>query len=746
MGRDLLRKILRFFPVQLLILHIKNHQILVLIWVFLFLIVTNNWGMSYGIPYLFLDPEYLGQVDFISFSILGAAFGGFLMTWNIAVYILDSYRFPFLATFSRPFATFCINNFLLPMIFIVTYFIITIDFQLSQEFVQPADILLDVSGFFSGLFIIIFLSAIYFTTTTKNLFMMFGVRVKAGVRITRRMRMRQNMMWEQFRGKEAEFPVDTFLTARFKIRHIRGVEHYDERMILSVLRQNHFSALIIELITLTTLIGLGFLIDYEIFNIPAGASILLLLGILVSISGVLSFWMKGWKNTLLILLLLALDIIYRLGGFSYDNRAYGLKYDTAPAPYTSENLRQIGSRVNMERDRQHTMAILENWKLRTAQQKPKMILINASGGGLSSALFTTLMLQKIDSALGGNLFKHTVMITGSSGGMFGASYMRELYLQKQLGKIQTIHNPQYAENISKDLLNSVAFTIVVNDIFFPWQKFSVDGNEYRKDRGYAMERQLNLNTGNVLNKRIGNYIEYEREALIPLLIFVPTIINDERRLLISSQPVSYLMRPSVQHIEPDYTDADGVDFKALFKNHNPDSLMLTSAIRMNGTYPYILPNVTMPTYPVIKVMDAGFRDNYGVETSVRFIHAFRDWIKENTSGVIMIQIRNFTRERTIPAYHRESILDRLVNPVANLYENWGNIQDYHHNFLIKYTDEWIDGKLDAIFFEYVPTRKEREISMSLHLTSREKLEIKETLNQPHIRANMEKLEKAMMIR
>lgn len=738
-----LHSLYRFFPIQLLILHVKNHQILVLVWVFLFFIITNNWGKSYGIPYLLLDPEYLGQVDFVSFSILGAAFGGFLMTWNIAVYILDSYRFPFLATFYRPFAIFCLNNFLLPLIFVIAYFIIAINFQLRQEFVRFEDIVLDVSGFFSGLVIIIFISAIYFTTTNKNFFGMFGVRTRATVRITRRMRIRQNLMWDQFRAKENEYPVDYFLTARLKIRRIRGIEHYDEKMILSVLRQNHFSALIIELATLATLIGLGFLIDYEIFNIPAGASFLLLFSILVSMAGVLSFWLKGWKNTVLILLLVALDLFYRFGGFSYDNQAYGLKYETEKAPYSHESLRLIGHPDKMERDRQQTLEILDRWKQRTGEEKPKMILINVSGGGLSAAMFSTLMLQKVDSVMNGNLFKNTVMITGSSGGMFGAAYMRELHLQKHLGLIESLHGGEYVQNISKDLLNSISFTILVNDIFFPWQKFSVDGNSYRKDRGYAMERQLNLNTGNVLEKTIGDYYEYEKEAVIPMMIFVPTIINDERKLFISSQPVTYLMRPAPVEFESGYTDIDGVDFQSLFARHDPQNLLLTSAIRMNSTYPYILPNVTLPTDPVIKVMDAGFRDNYGVETSTRFVHVFRDWIRTNTSGVILLQIRNFKRERDIAAYHRESIIDRIVNPVSNLYENWGNIQDYNHDYLIKYAREWMDGNLDAVYFEYIPSKKESETSMSLHLTSREKREIMETVNQPHIQAGMKKLQEAM---
>ncbi len=740
---ELLRKLHRFFPIQLLILHFKNHQILIFVWLFLFLIITNNWGRSYGIPYLLLDPEYLGNVDFLSFSILGAAFGGYLMTWNIAVYILDSYRFPFLATFNRPFAIFCINNSLLPIAFLLTYFIITINFQLSRELVKMSDILLDVSGFFSGLLIIVFISAVYFTTTTKNLFAMFGMNLKTGVRVTRRMRMRQNMMWDHFRRKEEEFPVDNFLTARMKIRRIRGVEHYDEKMILSVLRQNHFSALIIELATLATLIALGFLIEYEIFNIPAGASMLLLFGILVSLSGVLSFWLKGWKNTAVILLIVALDIFYRFGGFSYDNKAYGLSYNSTPASYSHEMLEKIASKENIENDKRNTLAILEKWKQQTGKENPKMILINVSGGGLSSAKFTTLVLQKADSMLNGNLFKHTVAITGSSGGMFGATYLRELYLQKQLKQFDSFNDPIHAENISKDLLNSICFTIVVNDIFFPWQKFEVGGYTYRKDRGYAMERQLNANTGNVMQKTIGENAQYEKDAVIPMLIFSPTIINDERKLILSTQPVSYLMRPPLDGLETGTADIDAVDYMRLFSGNDPLNLQLTSAVRMNGTYPYILPNVTLPSEPVIKVMDAGFRDNYGIETSTRFIYTFKEWIKENTSGVVMLQIRNFKRESEIEAYHRESILDRMINPISNLYENWDNIQDYNHNYLVDYAKEWVDGNMEVIYFEYIPDKKEKGASMSFHLTTREKRNITETLYYPHIKRNMQKLKEAM---
>ena len=58
------------FPVQLLVLHIKKNQLLLFYWLLLFALVLSLVGGKFGIPYLFLDPEYLGRVDYRATFIL----------------------------------------------------------------------------------------------------------------------------------------------------------------------------------------------------------------------------------------------------------------------------------------------------------------------------------------------------------------------------------------------------------------------------------------------------------------------------------------------------------------------------------------------------------------------------------------------------------------------------------------------------------------------------------------------------
>ncbi len=92
-----------FFPLQLLFVHIKKNQQLLLFWFMLFLTITGNLGLKYGIPYLFLAPEYLGELSFMSYFIVGFAIGGFVVAFNLSSYIMNGFRFPFLATLSKPF-------------------------------------------------------------------------------------------------------------------------------------------------------------------------------------------------------------------------------------------------------------------------------------------------------------------------------------------------------------------------------------------------------------------------------------------------------------------------------------------------------------------------------------------------------------------------------------------------------------------------------------------------------------------
>ena len=233
------------------------------------------------------------------------------------------------------------------------------------------------------------------------------------------------------------------------------------------------------------------------------------------------------------------------------------------------------------------------------------------------------------------------MITGASGGMFGAAYFRELSRLREY-QDSTINpdDQKYTDAISGDLLNPLFSSFVARDLFSPAQKFKVGDYEYIKDRGYAFEQKLNENTGGVLDRQLRDLEPEEAAAQIPLMLFSSVITRDSRTMLISTQPISFLMRPVFDSNRIKTIDPDAVDFGNFFYKQDPMNVRMLTALRMNATFPYVLPNVWLPSEPVIDVMDAGFRDNFGEQVGIRFVHVFHDWIQENTRGVLLIQIRD----------------------------------------------------------------------------------------------------------
>jgi hypothetical protein len=151
-----------------------------------------------------------------------------------------------------------------------------------------------------------------------------------------------------------------------------------------------------------------------------------------------------------------------------------------------------------------------------------------------------------------------------------------------------------------------------------------------KDRGYAFEQKLNENTHYALAKTLNEYLLPEAEALIPTMFFNSVINRDGRKMIMSTHPVRYLMRSQTDTNNISAVDADAVDFNSFFSKQGSMNVNILSALRMNATFPYVLPSVWLPTNPIVDVMDAGLRDNFGQESSLRFIEVFKDWLKEKT--------------------------------------------------------------------------------------------------------------------
>ena len=715
-------------------------------WVFVVLLLTGTWADLYGVKYLFLSPEYMDEVGFKSFFLLGAAFGGFFMTWNLTTYLLDAHHFPFLASMKRPFTKFILNNFIVPLTFLVFYFTYTIWFQRYFEFWSTEVILTNCVGFLLGIVLMLLLSSFYFQFTNKDIFN-FSKKRKGKTPPNLVESMAPNRRIDRIQNIKkgaARWRVDTYLTESFRPRIVRSVQHYDYKLLLSVFKQNHLNALVVQLMSLVTLIIMGYLIDYPVFRIPAGASIFIMFSIVIALTGAITYWFDQWRITVFFLLLVGINFLTKFDNFNHKNKAYGLDYNVEPAKYAYADLQKICVAENVDEDKNATIQILENWKNKFPdKEKPKMVIVCVSGGGLRAAAWAMQVLQKSDSILNGELLPHTVLITGASGGMIGAAYLRELYLQKQQGENVNIYDRKYIDIISKDLLNSIGFTIVTNDLFLPWAKFEVDGKTYRKDRGYIFEQQLNENTNNAFTKKLKDYKSPEAAAIIPMTFLTPSIVNDGRRMIISPHGVSYMTIPPIGVERPNAVEIDAVDFGRVFEKQGAADMNFATGLRMNATYPYVLPNVYLPSKPGIEVMDAGFRDNYGINSATRFIHVFKDWISENTSGVVLLQISAQIKVEEIVPNDDQGAIEAMLNPLG-IAGQILTLQDYEQDTNLGFIFDLLGrDKFDVIRYIYYPKDEMERASISFHLTSKEKKDVLDSYFLKKNEVKFERLRKAL---
>jgi len=723
--RNFYHKLSSLFPLHLLLLHLRSSQLMVLIWVFFGSITLGYTGRPLGLYHLFWSPEYLNENSHWAYLLLGAAFGLFTMTFHIASYLYYSIRFPFLATLSSPLFRFSINNSAIPLGYFAIYTIATLRAHLADPLLS-----VDNWGISMGLFI---LGATASVSLTMSYF--FGVNQRFYRLFLNRIR---NLAKEQSdpdriptEGESVRYYFSNFYT----IRRVRSTHHYDRKVILDVLQGHHNNASYFFILLLIALIALSYYRDLDWLSIPAAASFFLLASFVTLLLAVLHTRLKEWYITGILVLMVFANFAVRKGWNIKDHRAFGMDYGVT-TPYQLQELKRAASADSIRLHLQREMESLNQWKKRTGEQRPVLVLTNVSGGGMRSALFSFEVMAELEQVTQGRYSTHNRMITGASGGMLGAAFFRENLIRNPEGLKSDSTVMARGNDLARDALNDVVFSFVVGDLFINPQVFEAGGYTYRKDRGYAFEEVINQNTGGYFRKSLGRYTWGEEQAMYPRIIFAPVIVGDGRRLIISSSPASYLTvtteRPGVAE------DFDGVEFRSFFNRHHPEGLVLSSAIRMSATFPYITPLVQLPTDPVIEVIDAGARDNTGVDLSMRYLYMLRKWINKNTSGVVVVRLRSDDYTGTgLVASQKPSLLQHWTRPINGVINSFDRMQEYERAEEENAAYHWLRVPLVEVPINLLDNQE--EIGLSWHLTETEKHKIRAAVHNERNRARIEQM-------
>lgn len=282
--------------------------------------------------------------------------------------------------------------------------------------------------------------------------------------------------------------------------------------------------------------------------------------------------------------------------------------------------------------------------------KRPLILVCASGGGIRAAVWTALMLERLERELP-SFHRDVRLLTGASGGMLALATYAGGFDQFNLkldpaaeggGKPYPL-GPLSAV-MAKDSLSYPVQTMVLHDLprwFWP--------GPWKRDRGLAIEEQWRRNWRAVhprlpcpLSRDLGQLREAEMAGDQPLLVLSPMIVEDGRRLLITNLDLARLTTaeaPLADALDRHATLARGsLEYSRLFPRR---PMPLATAARLSASFPLVSPTLELPTYPALRVVDAGYYDNFGVLLASSWLFHHRDWVRRHASGVLLVQLRAY---------------------------------------------------------------------------------------------------------
>jgi hypothetical protein len=719
---------------QLILLHLRRYHVFLIFWWLLFATINGQFLYKFGAHRLYLYPEYLGEVNALSTAFVGAAFAIFFMCWNITTFILHSRQVRFLATATQPLLKYSVNNFGLPLILLFVYVVQGWHYASRQELLPGITIVWLAGGFAVGFVLTVLVGFTYFFGADRTIYRQLAPGEKAALhrhKLSRR---------SGHGGQQGIMRVDWYLEPNLKPRQPRNISHYTPELLDRIFKQHHLAAVISIMLAFGSLVVLGYFLDTPIFQLPAAASITVAFAILIAVAGAVSYFLGKWSLLFVGFLLLLFNFFYQQKILDPRNKAYGLNYTTESSfpPYNRKGLLQGATPAMCTADSLQYIALLNAWKARQTEDKPVLVLLACSGGGWRAATLTLHVLHRLDSVSGKHLMQRSFLVSGASGGMIGAAWYRELAWRRHCGQITDAQVRYHLHDVSKDLLNPVFSSLVARDVLAPPRRFTYGGQQYLKDRGYAFEYRLNENTHSWLDRTLLQCRALEDTAAVPRLMPHCVVTRDGRKVLIATRPARFMLRPQLNAAVSRPADPDAIDFVSYFDKQQSVNLRMLSALRMNATFPYVLPNVWLPTNPVVDVMDAGFRDNTGLETATRFLYVFRQWIEQNCKTALLVQIRDKEEGGWSDYEESNSIFDLATRPALLTQSNLFRFQEYVQLRQVEWLQQLMGPVFHRVIFNYKPSRRDAAAAINFHITQREKMDIAAALkNEENNRNFME---------
>jgi hypothetical protein len=389
-------------------------------------------------------------------------------------------------------------------------------------------------------------------------------------------------------------------------------------------------------------------------RLPTAAFLCLLLGLIAAVYAFFQF--HGFSSTLVkpVLVVAALWTFKALAGWPVEHEFESLKYDRL---FTYEEIEDNIKKAKSAPEGLKIGEVIKAWRSSTPRPgpdgaRPRLVVVSTSGGAIRSATWTTRVFVQLDQSIPG-FHRHVRLVTGASGGMVGAAYCVAELADVEEGLARPIgeRGDELFDHIAADSLQDAVRWYILRDVPQIMLRPVLGRVEYfNRDRGMAMEKRWRTSTNGKLGYTFGRLRPLEAQGRIPSLLFSPMIVEDGRRLLVSNLDLADLVAVQVGDagLPPSLT---AWEFSACFPKQLAE-IQLSAAARMSASFPFVSPAGQLPTNPPVRVVDAAYFDNYGVNLAASWLWKHSGELKD--LEVILVQIRG-----TLETQARSSRADAL---------------------------------------------------------------------------------------
>ncbi len=380
----------------------------------------------------------------------------------------------------------------------------------------------------------------------------------------------------------------------------------------------------------------------EIRVVPAAQSFCFLLAAIASLYGLLRFYAGRWFYPACIAATAAALAVATVRPYSHRIEELATYYESGKRVELADYNRMR----DVDNGQLDNGLVLEGWRKWVCEKhgipkdrRPPLVIVTTAGGASVSAIYTYRILARLEEEMPG-FHRHVRIITGASGGMFGASAFRARLRDGALPDDVR----RWQAGLEADFFSPAVQSFAFKDI--PMNAACYRG--YSNDRGRRLEMSWESAFPENWKVDFKMLTSEEQDGKLPSLIFSPMMVEDGRPLLISTLDLELMTRGNayIKTIEKDYgklettTDpAPAVEFFKLFPEST--NLRLGTAARLSASFPYLSPAATLPTSPPRRLVDAGYLDNYGMAIALGWLNDYLPSVDGVSDRVIILEIRPY---------------------------------------------------------------------------------------------------------